>query len=88
MTDFEQHIKFEACYTPKTWESLFNISFGSVFGSLSHKLMQMGYMRPKNQHSKYRNLFFVGGSTHPGNGIPMVLLSAKLTTEKVLKYCK
>jgi phytoene desaturase len=87
MIDFEKHIKFEVCYNPKTWESLFNISFGSVFGSLSHKLLQMGYMRPHNQHRKYRNLFFVGGSTHPGNGIPMVLLSAKLTTEKVLKYC-
>jgi len=53
---------------------------------LSHKLMQMGYMRPHNQHRKFKNLFFVGGSTHPGNGIPMVLLSAKLTTEKILKY--
>nr|NQU92545.1 hypothetical protein [Bacteroidota bacterium] len=85
--DFEKHIKFETCYNPKTWESLFNISYGSVFGSLSHKLMQMGYMRPHNQHRKYKNLFFVGGSTHPGNGIPMVLLSAKLTSEKVLQYC-
>jgi len=86
LTDFEQHIKFEACYTPKTWESLFNVSFGSVFGSLSHRLLQMGYMRPHNQHKKYRNLFFTGGSTHPGNGIPMVLLSAKLTSEKVLQF--
>nr|NQU89442.1 phytoene desaturase [Bacteroidota bacterium] len=46
VNDFEEHIKFEICYNPKTWESLFNISYGSVFGSLSHKLMQMGYMRP------------------------------------------
>jgi len=87
LTDFEEHIKFETCYNPKTWESLFNISYGSVFGSLSHKLMQMGYMRPHNQHRKYKNLFFVGGSTHPGNGIPMVLLSAKLTSQKVFQYC-
>ncbi|MCF8369351.1 MAG: phytoene desaturase [Bacteroidales bacterium] len=87
LTDFEEHIKFETCYNPKTWESLYNISFGSVFGSLSHSLMQMGYMRPHNQHRKYKNLFFVGGSTHPGNGIPMVLLSAKLTSEKVFQYC-
>ncbi len=86
MPDIDKHIKFEICYNPKSWETIFNLSRGSVFGSLSHNLMQMGYMRPHNQHKKYKNLFFVGGSTHPGNGIPMVLLSAKLTTEKILKY--
>ncbi len=86
LADFEKHIKFEACYNPKTWESIFNLSHGSVFGSLSHNLLQMGYMRPHNQHRKFKNLFFVGGSTHPGNGIPMVLLSAKLTSEKVMKF--
>jgi phytoene desaturase len=86
MKEIDQHIKFEICYNPKSWKTIFNLSRGSVFGSLSHNLMQMGYMRPHNQHKKYKNLFFVGGSTHPGNGIPMVLLSAKLTTEKILKY--
>jgi phytoene desaturase len=85
LTDVEDHIKFEICYSPKTWESVFHVSRGSVFGSLSHSLFQMGYFRPHNRHSKYRNLYFVGGSTHPGNGIPLVLLSAKLTAERILK---
>lgn len=86
ITDLEKHIKFEVVYNPKTWQNVYNLSKGSVFGSLSHKLLQMGYMRPHNQHTKYNNLFFVGGSTHPGNGIPMVLLSAKHTCEKILRY--
>jgi phytoene desaturase len=85
MDDVEEHIKFEICYTPETWESACNISRGSVFGSLAHNLLQMGYFRPHNQHSRYKNIFFVGGSTHPGNGIPNVLLSAKLTAERILK---
>jgi phytoene desaturase len=85
MNDIEEHIKFEICYTPETWESACNISRGSVFGSLAHNLLQMGYFRPHNQHSRYKNIFFVGGSTHPGNGIPNVLLSAKLTAERILK---
>jgi phytoene desaturase len=84
ITDIEDHIKFEVVYNPKSWQNLYGVSKGSVFGSLSHKLMQMGYMRPHNQHKKYRNLFFVGGSTHPGNGIPMVLLSAKHVSENIL----
>jgi phytoene desaturase len=85
LTDLEDHIKFEICYSPKTWENVFNITRGSVFGSLSHSLFQMGYFRPHNRHNRYKNLYFVGGSTHPGNGIPLVLLSAKLTAERIIK---
>jgi phytoene desaturase len=84
LEDIEEHIKFEICFTPENWESYCNISRGSVFGSLAHNLMQMGYFRPHNQHNRYKNLYFVGGSTHPGNGIPNVLLSAKLTSERIL----
>lgn len=86
LDDIEDHIKFEVCYLPKTWESACNITRGSVFGSLSHSIFQMGYFRPHNRHNKYKNLYFTGGSTHPGNGIPLVLLSAKLTSERILKY--
>ena len=85
MTDIEEHIKFETCYLPKTWESYCNVTNGSVFGSLSHTIMQMGYFRPHNRHNRYKNLYFVGGSTHPGNGVPLVLLSAKLTSERIIK---
>jgi phytoene desaturase len=84
LDDIEEHIKFEICHTPENWESTCNISRGSVFGSLAHNIFQMGYFRPHNQHSRYKNLYFVGGSTHPGNGIPNVLLSAKLTAERIL----
>jgi phytoene desaturase len=85
LEDIEEHIKFEICHTPENWEEACNISHGSVFGSLAHNLMQMGYFRPHNRHSRYRNLYFVGGSTHPGNGIPNILISAKLTSERILK---
>src|ERR1035437_1815274 len=84
MADIEEHIKFEICFTPKTFESYCNVTKGSVFGSLSHSIFQMGYFRPHNRHTKYKNLYFVGGSTHPGNGIPLVLLSAKLTSERIM----
>ncbi|HEX2975664.1 MAG TPA: phytoene desaturase family protein [Bacteroidales bacterium] len=84
LEDIEEHIKFEICYTPESWENACNITRGSVFGSVAHNIFQMGYFRPHNQHSRYRNLYFVGGSTHPGNGIPNVLLSSKLTSERIL----
>jgi phytoene desaturase len=84
LEDIEQHIKFELAYTPENWESACNVSRGSVFGSLGHNILQMGYFRPHNRHDKYHNLYFVGGSTHPGNGIPNILMSAKLVTERII----
>ncbi len=83
--NIEDHIKFEFCYMPKKWERTYNVAKGSVFGSLRHSIFQMGYFRPHNKHRKIKNLYFAGGSTHPGNGVPLVLLSAKLTTERILK---
>ncbi|HEY3341796.1 MAG TPA: hypothetical protein VGK81_07250 [Anaerolineae bacterium] len=43
----------------------------------------MGYLRPHNRHPRYGNLYFVGASTHPGTGLPLVLLSAKLVEERI-----
>ena len=85
LNDIEQHIKFELAYTPESWESWCNISRGSVFGSLGHNIFQMGYFRPHNRHDKYHNLYFVGGSTHPGNGVPNVLISSRLVAERIFR---
>ena len=45
----------------------------------------MGYLRPHNRHDRYRNLYFVGASTHPGTGVPTVLVSARLTSQRILE---
>ncbi|MFN3742708.1 MAG: phytoene desaturase family protein [Anaerolineales bacterium] len=87
ITDLRQHIKFEIVYQPKVWKERFNLEKGAAFG-LSHNFWQVGYLRPHNRHAKYKNLYFVGASTHPGTGLPIVLLSAKLTTERILKEVK
>jgi phytoene desaturase len=82
--DLEEHIKFEVSYTPRDWQQLYNLEKGSAFG-LSHNFTQVGYLRPQNRHSDYQNLYFTGSSTHPGTGLPIVLLSARLTTERILE---
>jgi len=83
-TDLKEHIKFEIVYQPKVWKERFNLEKGSAFG-LSHNFTQVGYLRPQNRHKQYKNLYFAGASTHPGTGLPIVLLSAKLTTQRILK---
>jgi phytoene desaturase len=82
--DLEEHIKFEIVYQPKVWQERFNLEKGAAFG-LSHNFWQVGYLRPQNRHKRYKNLYFAGASTHPGTGLPIVLLSARLTTERILE---
>ncbi len=84
ISDMKEHIKFEYSFTPPDWLSRYNLTKGSTHG-LSHHLTQMGYLRPQNRHRKYPNLYFVGASTHPGTGLPTVLVSTLLVTERILQ---
>ncbi len=84
VNDLREHIKFEIVYQPKVWKERFNLEKGAAFG-LSHNFWQVGYLRPQNRHKQYKNLYFAGASTHPGTGLPIVLLSARLTTERIVK---
>lgn len=82
--DLEQSILFEETFGPPEYLSQLNLAKGSAFG-LSHNFTQVGYLRPHNQHARFKNLYFVGASTHPGTGLPIVLLSAKLTAARMLR---
>ena len=81
--EIDQHLKFEVHYGPRDWQRLFNLTHGAAFG-LGHNFTQVGYLRPQNRHPRYRNLYFVGACTHPGTGLPPVLLGARLVEERVL----
>jgi len=83
ITDIEAHIKFEESYTPVTWAERHNLAKGSTHG-LSHKLTQMAYFRPSNRHRRYRNLYFVGASTHPGTGVPITMVSGRLAARRIV----
>jgi phytoene desaturase len=84
LTDVAAHIRTEVSFIPQDWQTRYNLPFGSTHG-LSHKLTQMAYLRPHNRHSRYHNLYFVGASTHPGTGVPTVLISAGLAAERILE---
>ena len=80
--DLEGHIKFEVSSGPIDWHDRLNLVDGSTHG-LSHKLTQMAYLRPHNRHARLRNLYFAGASTHPGTGVPTVLVSGRLAAERL-----
>lgn len=78
------HIVHESVNTPQSWKSVFNLDRGAILG-LSHSFFNVLCFRPKTTHPKIKQLFFVGASTHPGTGVPIVLAGAKLVSEQVLK---
>jgi phytoene desaturase len=83
ITDLEQNLKLEICYSPPFWRTRYNLVKGSTHG-LCHNLMQLGYLRPHNRHAQYRNLYFTGASTHPGTGVPTALVSARLAARRMV----
>ena len=69
---------------PIDWEEKFNLYRGSGLG-LAHGLSQVGGFRPSNKDEIFKNLYYVGASTTPGTGLPMVVISSKLVTERILE---
>jgi len=82
MTGLRDHIVTRRLVTPQTFLDDFGNTRGEAFG-LSHNLMQIGYFRPHNRHARLKNLFFIGQSTHPGCGLPMVLISAECVVDRI-----
>lgn len=69
---------------PTEWQSQFNLDRGAAFG-ISHDLFQSAFMRPQNRSRTNPDLYFVGASTVPGNGLPMVLISAELVEQRLVQ---
>lgn len=82
--DIKDDIIFQMTYTPEDWKKQFNLYKGAGLG-LSHSMLQIGALRPKNYDEVFFNTFYVGASTIPGAGLPMAVISSKLTVERILK---
>lgn len=82
--DIRQHIVWERQFTPEDFKTHYNAVLGTAFGSLAQGLFQSAYFRPHNKAHDIEGLYFVGQGTYPGIGMPMVLLSARLVTERIV----
>ncbi len=80
-TDIEKHIVEEDYLDPRRIEIRTSSSGGALYGSSSNSRNAAFFRHPN--FSEYKNLFFVGGSVHPGGGIPLCLNSAKIACELV-----
>jgi phytoene desaturase len=67
---------------PPQWRDSFRVERGAVF-SFAHDNQQVGSFRPHNRSKKLRNLYWVGGGTHPGSGIFPILLSSVIADDLI-----
>ena len=84
LKDLRDHIEIEKMITPKQWEQDYNVYIGSTF-NLAHNLSQMLYFRPHNKFEELKNLYLVGGGTHPGSGLPTIYISGIVTAGLISK---
>ncbi len=78
--DISQLITTETILDPRSIESKTSSYQGSLYGTSSNSQFA-AFLRHANKSSKIKGLYFCGGSVHPGGGIPLCLLSAKIVSE-------
>jgi phytoene desaturase len=84
MGDIERHIVVERSLTPTGIERMYNAEGGAIYGLASHGRLAGGF-KPRNS-SKVPGLFLAGGSTNPGPGVPMVLMSGVTSAKSAARY--
>ena len=83
-TDIEKYIVTENTLSPVDIENQTSSYGGSLYGNSSNNKFA-AFLRHANFSSSIKNLFLVGGSVHPGGGIPLCLFSAKIASQLIVE---
>ena len=83
-TDISKLIAFEHILDPRSIESRTQSYQGALYGASSNNKFA-AFLRHPNFKQSIKNLYFCGGSVHPGGGIPLCLLSGKIVSELIEK---
>jgi 1-hydroxy-2-isopentenylcarotenoid 3,4-desaturase len=76
------HIEVQRIFSHRDFAGDYRAWQGTALG-ISHTLMQTAVFRPAMRSRKVRNLYFAGQYTHPGIGVPMVMISADVTARNI-----
>ena len=77
-------IRTREMFTPADFQTRYLAHGGALYGFASHGVLS-AFRRPAIQPPGTRNFFFVGGSTHPGGGLPLVALGGKMAAERIIR---
>ncbi len=78
------HIISKRIITHRDFSSLYNAYKGTALG-LAHTLRQTAVFRPGHRSKKVKSLYYTGQYTHPGIGVPMVIISSKILAGEIGK---
>lgn len=84
LTGLRASIEVQHIHTPVHYFNTYRSNRGAIYGTSSNSSWA-AFLRPRNAHPRFKNLYRVGGSTHPGGGIPLVLQSALNATNLALE---
>jgi phytoene desaturase len=82
LADLGQQIAYEQLWSPADIAARYNAAGGAIYGLASNNPFS-AFLRPPLRARGIGGLYFVGGGTHPGGGIPLVLLSGRAVAERV-----
>ena len=82
LENLNESVEFEQIITPEDFETKYRTNRGSIYGVSSNGIFS-AFLRVPNKSKRIENLYFVGGATHPGGGMPLVLLSGKMAAEMI-----
>lgn len=82
--DITSHLVDKKIVTPADIHNRFHAFRGALYGIASNRQKDT-FLRPYNRSKEISNLYFAGGSTHPGGGSPMVVLSGKNVADLITK---
>jgi len=80
--NLDELIEVEHCFYPRDFIGRYNLKYGATFG-LAHNLAQSAFFRPANFDSKIKNLYYVGASTQPGGGLPVVIAGSRIVADLI-----
>ena len=84
LENIENEILYESYLTPVQLKDKFYSHNGTAFG-LSHKLSQTAYLRPHIKDENIKGLYYIGSSTHPGNGVSVIIDGSKILVDEICK---
>jgi phytoene desaturase len=82
--DVRDQIQTEQMLTPADLARLTGAWRGALYGASSNSPFT-AFRRPHNRARDVTGLYFAGGTTHPGGGVPMVMLSGKVVAGLIAK---
>jgi phytoene desaturase len=75
--EVRDRVLFREVRTPADLQDGTGTPGGAIYGTPAHRLLRPGNRGP------VRGLYLVGGSTHPGGGLPLVALSAQIVAREI-----